>query len=102
MANFGWMDLNAQPRSAGIFCVATHLSAPSRHRTKPSDSSRKLGALRLSTVYLSEGINARIERLAALIAIERTALKYMAKKHLPVGLDHRTRDQNPPKAGQIW
>ena len=25
----------------------------------------------------------------------------MTKKHLPRGLDNRTRDQNPPKAGQI-
>jgi hypothetical protein len=25
----------------------------------------------------------------------------MTPKHLPRGLDHRARDQNPPKAGQI-
>ncbi len=25
----------------------------------------------------------------------------MTKRHLPRGLDNRTRDQNPPKAGQI-
>ena len=68
---------------------------PAYATADPKNTSRDVRGL--DAVFLSRLCRSPVYILSSPTQTEQS----VTKRHLPRGLDDRTRDQNPPKAGQI-